>query len=175
MREIHSQACRILEELGMVVHHEAALKLLHDAGAHVDGEKVFIPAGIVENAIKTAPSRFTLYDRRGQAAMFVEHRNVYYGGGSDTPNLIDYDSKERHPWTRKDIKNGITLCDALEQIDFVMSMGIISDVAVLMNTREQYAAMLRNTTKPQVVVCDDVNDLQDIVAMAAAVRGGRRN
>ena len=172
MREIHSQSCRILEELGMVVHNEAALQLLHDAGAHLNGEKVFIPAGMVENAIRTAPSRFTLYDRTGKAAMFVENRNVYYGSGSDTPNLIDYDSKERRPWSRQDIKNGITLCDALEQIDFVMSMGIVSDVDVRMNTREQYAAMLRYTIKPQVVVCDDVRDLKDVLAMAAAVRGG---
>jgi trimethylamine--corrinoid protein Co-methyltransferase len=172
MREIHSQSCRILEELGMVVHNEAALQLLKNAGAHVEGEKVFIPAGLVENAIKTAPSRFTLYDRSGKAAMFLEHRNVYYGSGSDTPNLIDYETRERHSWSKQDVQHGITLCDALEQIDFVMSMGIVSDVDVKMNTREQYAAMLRYTTKPQVVVCDDVKDLQDIVAMAAAVRGG---
>jgi trimethylamine--corrinoid protein Co-methyltransferase len=171
VREIHSKSIKILEELGMVVHYEGALQLLKEAGAFVEADKVFIPAAMVENAIRTAPSRFTLYDRNGNAAMHVEHRNVYYGTGSDTPNRIDYESGERCKWTKKDVEDGITLCDYLENIDFVMSMGLISDVETHMNTREQYAVMLRKSKKPQIVVCDDVNDLKDVIAMAAAVRG----
>lgn len=101
VREIHSKSIKILEELGMVVHHEGALQLLKEAGAFVEADKVFIPAAMVENAIRTAPSRFTLYDRNGNAAMHVEHRNVYYGTGSDTPNRIDYESGERCKWTKR--------------------------------------------------------------------------
>lgn len=173
MREIHSKSCRILEEIGMVVHHEEALKLLKDAGAYVEeGDKVFIPASLVEWAIKRAPSRFTLYDRDGNPAMHVENRNVYFGTGSDTPHLIEYGTRERRRWKKKDVENGITLCDYLENIDFVMSMGLISDVDVRMNTREQYAVMIRKSKKPQVVVCDEVADLKDVIAMASAIRGG---
>jgi len=175
IREIHSKSIKILEELGMVVHHEEALQLLKEAGAFVEGSKVFIPAAMVENAIRTAPSRFTLYDRHGDAAMHVEHRNVYYGTGSDTPNRMDFESGERCKWTKKDVEDGITLCDYLENIDFVMSMGLISDVETHMNTREQYAVMIRKSKKPQIVVCDDVNDLNDVIAMAAAVRGSLEN
>lgn len=174
MREIHSASCRILEEVGMVVRHEEALKLLKDAGAHVEGEnKVFVPASLVEWAIKTAPSRVTVYDRDGSPAMYLENRNVYYGTGSDTINIIDYEKKERRKWKKKDVQNGISLCDYLQHIDFVMSLGVISDVDIKMNTREQYAIMIRNTKKPHVVVCDNADDLKDIIDMAAAVRGGK--
>jgi ribose transport system permease protein len=159
VREIHSKSIKILEELGMVVHHEGALQLLKEAGAFVEADKVFIPAAMVENAIRTAPSRFTLYDRNGNAAMHVEHRNVYYGTGSDTPNRIDYESGERCKWTKKDVEDGITLCDYLENIDFVMSMGLISDVETHMNTREQYAVMLRKSKKPQIVIASGGIDL----------------
>jgi len=175
VREIHSKSIRILEELGMVVHHEEARRLLKEAGAFVEGDKVFVPAFLVENAIRTAPSTFTLYDRCGNAAMHVEHRNVYYGTGSDTPNLIDFETRERRKWTKKDVEDGIALCDYLENIDFVMSMGLISDVDPLLNTREQYAVMIRKSKKPQIVVCDDVNDLNDVIAMAVAVRGSMEN
>lgn len=175
VREIHSKSIKILEELGMIVHHEGALQLLKEAGAFVEGNKVFIPAAMVENAIRTAPSRFTLYDRHGNAAMHVEHRNVHYGTGSDTPNRIDFETGERRKWTKKDVEEGITLCDYLDNIDFIMSMGLISDVETHMNTREQYAVMLRKSEKPQIVVCDDVNDLNDVIAMAAAVRGSLEN
>jgi trimethylamine--corrinoid protein Co-methyltransferase len=175
VREIHSKSIRILEELGMVVHHEEARRLLKEAGAFVEGDKVFVPAFLVENAIRTAPSTFTLYDRCGDAAMHVEHRNIYYGTGSDTPNLIDFETRERRKWTKKDVEGGIALCDYLENIDFVMSMGLISDVDPLLNTREQYAVMIRKSKKPQIVVCDDVNDLNDVIAMAVAVRGSLEN
>ena len=173
MREIHSKSCQVLVEIGMVVHHQEALKLLKDAGAYVEeGDKVYIPASLVEWAIKRAPSRFTLYDRDGNPAMQVENRNVYFGTGSDTPYLIEYGTRERRRWKKKDVENGITLCDYLPHIDFVMSMGLISDVDIRMNTREQYAVMIRKSKKPQVVVCDNVEDLKDVIAMAAAVRGG---
>lgn len=169
--DVHEKSCKILAEIGMVVDHEGARKLLQDAGATVQDKVVFVPASMVKEAIESAPSSFTLYDRSGKAAMLLEKNNVYFGTGSDTPNLVKYSTGERSKWTKADIKDGILLCDYLEHIDFVMSMGLISDVDVKLDTREQYAAMIRNTTKPQVVVCDDVSDLKDIVSMAAAVRG----
>lgn len=170
--ELHEKSCKILAEIGMVVDHEGARKLLQDAGATVRDKTVFVPAAMVKEAIESAPSSFNLYDRSGKAAMILEERNVYFGTGSDTPSLVKYSTGERTKWTKADIKDGILLCDYLEHIDFVMSMGLISDVDVKLNTREQYAAMIRNTTKPQVVVCDDAGDLEDIISMAAAVRGG---
>ena len=171
VENLHEKSCKILSEIGMVVDHEDARKLLEDAGATVREKTVFVPASMVKEAIESAPSSFTLYDRGGKAAMLLEERNVYFGPGSDTPSLVKYPTGERLKWTKADIEDGILLCDYLEHIDFVMSMGLISDVDVKLNTREQYAAMIRNTTKPQVVVCDDVNDLKDIISMAAAVRG----
>jgi len=173
LREIHSQTCRLLEEVGMVVHHQEALQLLKDAGAFVEeGDKVYLPAALVEWAINRAPSRFTLYDRDGEPAMHVENRNVYFGTGSDTPYFVEYGTRERRKWKKVDVENGITLCDALPNIDFVMSMGLISDVDILMNTREQYAVMIRKSKKPQIVVCDETADLLDVISMASAVRGG---
>jgi len=173
MKEIHSKSCKILEEIGMVVHHDEALKLLKKAGAFIkEGNKVFVPNSLVEWAIKSAPSRITLYDRNGCSAMELEDRNVYYGTGSDTVHIIDHVTKERRRWKKKDVEEAITVCDYLPHVDFVMSMGLISDVDVKMSYREQYAIMLRKTTKPQLVVCDDADDLKDIIRMAAAVRGG---
>ena len=50
-------------------------------------------------------------------------------------------------------------------------MGIISDVPVTANTREQYSRMIFNSTKPHVVVADNAEDLEDIFRMYIAVRG----
>ena len=169
--EIHAASCRVLEEQGMVVKHEAARELLKAAGAFVDGEKVFIGASLVERALKQLPSRITLYDRDGAPAMFLEGRNVYYGTGSDTVNITDFESRTRRLWTKKDVADALRICDALPNIDFIMSIGIISDVPVAANTREQYSQMIFNSVKPHVVVADNAEDLEDIFRMYIAVRG----
>lgn len=172
IKEIHSASCRILEETGMVVHHEEALRLLKQAGAYVKGNVVFVPPSLVENAIRSAPQMVTIYDRDGNPAMFLEDSNVYYGTGSDTIYVIDHVGNKQRKWTKKDVERGIILSENLENIDFNMSLGVMSDVDIRMNTREQYATMIRSSRKPQVVVCENAHDLKDIINMAAAVRGG---
>ena len=169
--EIHAASCRVLQEQGMVVKHEGAREMLKAAGALVEGDKVFVSASLVERALKQLPSRITLFDRDGNPAMFLEGRNVYYGTGSDTVNVTDFESRTRRPWTKEDIDGALRLCDALPNIDFIMSMGIISDVPVTANTREQYSRMIFNSTKPHVVVADNAEDLEDIFRMYIAVRG----
>jgi trimethylamine---corrinoid protein Co-methyltransferase len=175
LEKIHELSLRILQEIGGVVKHDEALNLLREAGAKIDGQKVFISEALVNKALESVPREYTVYDRKGNPAMVLKERCVYYGPGSDTTTYVDYETGERRKWTKKDIENGMILCDGLEHVDFVMSLGIISDVDIKMNTREQYATMIRNTVKPQVVVCDDAEDLKDVIAIAAAVRGGLGN
>ncbi len=169
---IHTAALRLLAEHGMLVQHPVALKLLEEAGAMVgeDG-MVLLPPAMVEKALRTAPSHFTVYDRNGDPAMYLGGRNVYYGTGSDTLQLLDYESGQYRPWTKAMVEDAVRVADAMENIDFLMSMGLISDVEFAVNTREQYAALLRNSTKPHLVVCDTREDLEDVFRMYIAVRG----
>ncbi len=172
--DIHHASCQILEESGMLVHHEEAVELLRQAGAQVEnGNRVYFPTYLVEQALQSAPSRVTLYNRSGEAALHLEGSNVYFGTGSDTINYLDPVSLERRKWRQEDVANGIKLCDKLPNIDFVMSMGLLSDVDARMINREQYAIMVQNTEKPQVVVAEDGATLLDIIEMAAVAVGGR--
>ena len=50
---LHAASCRILERTGIRVYHEPALQLFRQAGAHVDGDLVKIPADLVDAAIRT--------------------------------------------------------------------------------------------------------------------------
>ncbi|NHM26484.1 trimethylamine methyltransferase [Desulfofundulus sp. TPOSR] len=174
IQEIHSASCRILNEVGVVVHHDEAAELLKKAGAYTDGSgRTYLPDSLVEWAIRTAPSRITVYNRLGSPAMWLEGSNVYFGTGSDTLYYIDPFSGERRPWTRDDVAAAVRVVDALPQIDFVMSMGMPGDVDKRMNNRVQYALMIKNSIKPQVVIAEDSDTLADIIEMAAAAVGGR--
>lgn len=174
MRDIHSAAMDILEDCGTTIHHEKAVALLHKAGARVkDDKRVYIPSGLVEWATHRAPSRVTIYDRNGNPCMYLEDRNVYYGTGSDCPNLLDSFSGERREFLSKDVADAVRLVDALPNIDFTMSMGLAPDISSDQQYQHKYAIMIRNSTKPQVITAADKKTLNDIVNIAAAVVGGR--
>jgi trimethylamine--corrinoid protein Co-methyltransferase len=64
------------------------------------------------------------------------------------------------------------LCDALPNIDFVMSIGLPADVDPKITYDVQMALMLENTIKPIVFVTDDKASCQRAIEMAAAVAGG---
>jgi trimethylamine--corrinoid protein Co-methyltransferase len=129
MREIHSAALEILEDLGTVVHHDEAVQLLKNRGAHVrDGNRVFIPTALAERAVSSAPSRISIYDRNGKPAMFLEGRNVYFGTGSDCPHLLDSFTGERRDFLSKDVADAVRIADALPNIDFTMSMSLATDI-----------------------------------------------
>jgi trimethylamine--corrinoid protein Co-methyltransferase len=174
MRDIHSAALDILEDCGTIIHHEKSLALLQKAGAYVkDDRRVFIPGGLVEWAIRSAPPRVTVYDRNGQPAMFLEGRNVYYGTGSDCPNLLDSFTGKRREFLSEDVEDAVRLVDALPNIDFTMSMGLSPDFPSALQYQYKYAIMIRNSTKPQVITAADKISLNDIADIAAAVVGGR--
>lgn len=174
MRDIHSAALDILEDCGTIIHHAKSIDLLHKAGAYVKDDKhVFIPSGLVESAIRSAPSRVTLYNRNGKPSMFLEGRNVYYGTGSDCPYLLDSFSGERREFLSADVEDAVRLVDALPNIDFTMSNGLAPDFPAELQYQYKYAIMIRNSIKPQVITAADKTSLNDIADIAAAAVGGR--
>lgn len=174
LQEIHHASCRVLSEVGVIVHHDEAAELLKKAGAYTDSRnRTYIPEALVKQALSTAPHRITIYNRQGRPAMLLEGSRVNFGAGSDTLVYIDPYTGERRDWTSRDVADAVRVVDALPNLDFVMSMGLLKDVREQMINRRQYALMLKNSTKPQVVIAEDSSTVEDIFAMAAAATGGR--
>jgi trimethylamine---corrinoid protein Co-methyltransferase len=173
-QRIHEASLEILERFGARLHHPAAVDLLRRGGAEVsDGNLVRIPSGMVEKALATVPKRVVLYDRGGQPAMPLEGQRCFYGPGSDCMNLIDHRTGERRKPVMKDVEEGTTLCDALPNIDFVMSMVLPTDVEQTVADVYQMEAMLSHTTKPIINVSYELKGLVAAVEMAEVVAGGK--
>jgi trimethylamine--corrinoid protein Co-methyltransferase len=173
MDDIHSASLEILWRTGSRMYCQEALELLQRAGADVsDGNLVRIPSHLVEWALRTAPSRVVLANRNGERVMALEDHKTYYGTGSDCPNILDHETGQRRLFRKEDIEQGIRLCDALVHIDFVMSMGLASNVPIKTSDRHQFEAMVLNTVKPIVFTAHDLDGIRDIVDMAAAAVGG---
>ena len=173
VEQVHESALRLLEEVGSKVECEEALDILNMAGCDVkDQNRVKIPRKLVMKALESSPEVIDVYDRNSNKAMVFEEYTSYYGTGSDCPTTIDLYTRERKICKKKDIEKLTQFCDALPNIDFIMSFGIANDAPDGGNFVHQYEAMLLNTRKPIIVTAHGRNDMNTIIAMAAEAVGG---
>ncbi len=170
---IHDASLEILRRTGIEIFCPPALDLLQKAGASVKENHVKIQPALVEQALASVPRQFSLYRRGSEtAAIVLDGRSCYFGPGSDTFRYLDPRSGQRRDFKLADIAACARLCDALPEIHFLMSLGVPRDVPGSRYFWHQYATLLQNTTKPIVVVCDTLADLEAITAMFSAVAGG---
>ena len=87
IEQIHLATLQVLAGTGIQVSHPKALGLLYDSGAKVEGNRVRIPATMVEAAIKQSPSHFNLGKRGGEKAIDLQEAKSWYGAGLD---CVDY-------------------------------------------------------------------------------------
>jgi trimethylamine---corrinoid protein Co-methyltransferase len=172
-RDIYAAAVRIISTIGMRVHHPEARELLRASGCRVtDGDLVCIPAELLEKARATAPSYIDVYDRDGGLAMTLGGYNSSFGTGSDLMSLYDLETGEHRPSTLADVGRIARLCDALPNIDFIMSSAYPNDVDPHRAFVESFRAMTTNCTKPLVMTSENADDLKVMWEMGCALRGG---
>jgi trimethylamine--corrinoid protein Co-methyltransferase len=174
LERIHHASLEILDRTGVCLYDEEALDLMRKAGVKVfEGNRVRIPPSLVEWALSIAPNHMTLCDRYGRRVMPLERNNVFFGPGSDCLWVMDHRTGERRRGTLDHIEKAMRVCDALPNIDFVMSTCIASEIEdQTIADRYQMRAMLMNTTKPIIFVTPDLAGCKDVVEMAEAVAGG---
>jgi trimethylamine--corrinoid protein Co-methyltransferase len=177
IKQIHLASLEILERTGVQVMLPEALDLLEKAGAWILSDNmVKIPSHLVEEALRSAPSRITIYDRNGSPAMRFEGLNTHFGPGTDTTFVMDIETGERRSTKGQDVARVARLCDALPNIDFVASMGGVSpeECDPNLSDRHNFALMLNNTTKPILFTSWSLEGLKDIHRMASVVCGSKK-
>jgi trimethylamine---corrinoid protein Co-methyltransferase len=171
---IYDAALEIIGDVGMRVHHPEARRLLVAAGCPVEGEDLLrIPRDLVEQARSTAPAVIDVFDREGRPAMSLGGYTAYFGTGSDLMSTWDLETGEHRPSTLSDVSRAARLCDALPNIDFIMSSAYPTDVqnphrAYL----ESFRAMVAGSTKPMVMTSEHGRDLEAMWKIACLLRGG---
>ena len=145
---IHLSTLEVLRRTGVAVKERRALEIFKKGGCLVEGERVKIPAALVEWALKNDPPRVPLSDRNGRPAMSLEDNNVYFGTGSDTPHVVDPYSGKRRLAVLKDIENVAKTVDALDEMNFLMCAGIASDVNPKISDLYHFEAMVKLPKSP---------------------------
>jgi len=172
IKEIHSASLKILEKTGVKVFDQEAIALLKKAGSNItEGNIVRIPPRLVEEALSGVPSKITIYNQDKKPSLFLEEGKVYFGTGSDCPNIIDLFTGKRRPAVKEDIAKLSLFCDYLPNIDFAMSMCSASDVPPAVSDRHHFEAMVLNTKKPIIFTANDKCGFEDILDIAAVITG----
>jgi trimethylamine---corrinoid protein Co-methyltransferase len=176
IEEIASTAYDILERVGVQINDESILGLLKNAGCIIKEKTAFIPSFLVNECLALSPKKITISNRNGKIAMLLEKDRIYFGAGSECPFILDSFTQERRHWLTKDIEDAARIADSLDNIDFHMSLGILSDAPNNMKyDRYQFAAMLKNTIKPIVSTAVDSDGLRDMYNMCCIVKEGEDN
>jgi len=174
---IYFSALRVLYETGVRVYEKEGVELAYSGGAIVedttdDSSLVKIPPWMVDKARATLPRRVDVFGPDRNYKMELYKNQIYFGAGSDTPFTIDPYTNERRRATYNDVKNFARLAQALPNIDFHMSLGIVQDTAVGTYDRWQYLAMLEGTSKPINITAVDLDGLKDQLEMGHIRVGG---
>lgn len=172
IQTIHNTSLDILSRTGIEMKNETGRALLLAAGAWESEGRLKVPEHLVMSAIGSAPSRIPMYSRLGELTMPLEEGKVFFGPGSDCPFTLDVETGKRRPAILEDVQCIARLCDGLDQLDFVMSMGTPSDVPPLDHYLHSFIAMIRGSAKPNVYTARDRVDMEDIYRIACAVTGG---
>ncbi len=179
-RKLHWASLEVLERTGVRLFEPAAVELVRKHGAIVtEQDRVRIQSALVEKALTTVPKRVVLCHRNGERRIQVEGHKCYFGPGSDALHIVDHRTGKRRPASIKDVEEGVIVCDALPNVDFIMSMFLPADVERSLYELYQMEAMLANSVKPIIIVTHDLPSLAACIEMAEAVVGGaemlRRN
>lgn len=168
--ELHLKSLEILERTGIVVHDEAAATVYKNGGAYVKGTKVFIPAWMVEEALRTAPGRIVINGRDGRRVS-LEKNQVNYGTGTEMPSFRDFRTGEYRSSVLQDVVDAALVADYLPNIDYVAPMGLASEHTPELTDLYHFKAMQENSVKPVFTTAIDQASLQGLIDMAAAIAG----
>lgn len=171
--EIHLATLEVLERVGVKVLEERALKMLEDAGALVDVEKKIarIPEYLIEEALKRAPSGFTLFGRNPNYKLRLEDKRVYFSMEGTSVYVLDLETGERRNSTLRDLECFFKLADALKNIHHASVTVKARDVPDAVAHVYELLAGFRNTTKTLDGYTYGQAVAMDTIKMASIVAG----
>ena len=169
---VHDATLRVLGTTGVEVQHGEMLARLAAAGAKVDGSRARIPAGMIEDALPAAPRHFALASRAGTSPLELTSGPVHYGSGSDCIYVVGPRARDRRRGVLDDVEEMAALQEKLGNIDYVLSMVHPHELPAADAPVAQFAAMLRGTSKPLIMVPEDARHLEAFKAMAEACGAG---
>ena len=173
IQRISEASFELLERAGIEVHPSECRDIFQRAGARIDASRnrVFIPRGMVEDALAVAQNEIFLAGRDPKHDMILGGNRVYMGTGGAAVKVLDPSTRRARDTTLADVGQIGQLVDALDNIHFYLRACVARDIpSEHLDLNTYYAAMI-NTTKHVTGNCFSVQSLRDVIEMGAMVAG----
>ncbi|MBN1557841.1 MAG: trimethylamine methyltransferase family protein [Lentisphaerae bacterium] len=177
----------ILDTQGIHCYNDRAGRLFRERGARVEARDdhwhVRIPAGLVDQALESAPSTVVLgaRDPANRLVLDAHEPRVRFGSGSETNIWLDvaFGDDGTPAFTRREgsvarLRAAAHLCDNLEHLDFFIRCVNIQDPDVTPENKDvnKFLASLDNITKHVQAGLTDVGQLDNVIRLGECVAGG---
>lgn len=162
----HLATLEVLEKTGVLVHEEESRNRLKEAGCLVKGQLVKIPAALIKWALSGPPERVVLANTEKKRSLFLEEGIINYGMGNDLSYIHDHKTGKIRRARLMDVQDAALVANALDQIDFIASMALASDVPAGLEDLYHFQAMRSVSKKPILASAVDGPTLERILEMA---------
>ncbi|MEL7563816.1 MAG: trimethylamine methyltransferase family protein [Dehalobacterium sp.] len=175
MEAIHSGSLEVLETIGIKVEDKEARDIFQSGGANVKHETqiVKIPPYMVEEALRTKPSKIILAARNPKRDLSVDDGRVYFTAFGAGVNVIDPYTGECRPCKKQDLKNIAVLTDYLDQYDQTVETIVAQDVHPDTVNFHCLYENLSNSSKHCLSSPQGKRSAEVLLEMASIVAGGK--
>jgi trimethylamine--corrinoid protein Co-methyltransferase len=158
IKKVHDYSLQILSSIGLRVDSLEARNLFAQTigPQAIDGDRVRIPADLVEWAILAAPARIDIYNRKGAPAFRLPDQ-TRFGVGVTSLYYQEPETDAVVPFTRKHMETCVRLGNDLPSFDAISTVGIVQDVAPQVSDLYATLEMAANTAKPLIILISDEN------------------
>jgi trimethylamine--corrinoid protein Co-methyltransferase len=172
---ILDEAKRILAEVGMEVRGATMRQRLLDHGLPQDANgRVLFPRDVVEKAIQTAPSSFTLFDRDGNPHVDLGGDRVHFVPGSSGLKVLDHRTGETRLANSTDFVEYVRLADGLPNIPYLATaFSTNADIEAQVSDAWRLYMCLTGSRKPVVSGAFTEHGVERMVEMMQLFRADR--
>jgi len=172
---IHSRSLEILQKAGVQFNSERALDIFEDVGCPVnrDDMSAKIPPKIVEQCLKTLPSRFAKAARDPQKSFVCGDGDIFYTSVSLPSYIRDLETRTRRLSTLEDLIQCANLVEAMDEIQEWCPMVLPNDIDPRMRLMKSCHVSFMHTTKHIMGAIEQAAETPFFLEMIDAVLGHR--
>ena len=173
IERIHAAALEVLETTGVFVESVEALEVFAAGGCRVDrgARTVRIPAAVVEDALRVAPSRVVAHGRERARDVVLEEFAVTFTNFGEGVFVVDPFTGERRPSTKADVGVAALAVDGLDEVGVCERALVPHDVPQAVAALHNADAILRNTTKHAYLGAQNGFVAERMVELQTAILG----
>ena len=171
IQAIHAASLQILAETGIHVPNQAALEIFRQAGASLDGERVRLSRGLVEDGLASVPHTVLLAGRDSAQDLLLSGQLVHFGTGGSPSFVLTPGTNQARQATLQDVADLALLAERLNDVDFFVLPVTPSDLPLPAIAVNRFYAALAHTHKHIMGGLIDLQGAQDVFELGVLLAG----